>query len=486
MRPTRLHSGVRLGVPSAVAPAVLVGLVAAGELARQLSRAPSFDEGVYLDSLRDLDAGRHLGSEVFASQPPGFYVFLRLDSLLFPSSLSGLRLGFLLVNVLGCVAAFALARAYAGAVAGVIAGVLLATSAPFVKLGAAVAADAPAVSLVLVGLACLTYAWRAPAKGAAALATSAAGGVALAAACAVKLDAVTALVAMATLAVAARASRASVAAAIGGMLAVVVPLVVAYAGVSSQLWRSVVLFHSDARDLEASRVGGTAGFGPNVRQIVHAFEPTRSITAWLILGGAIALAAVWRRDHASQTLVLLSWPLVVTAFLLWQRPLFEHHVLLLAGALPVPAGVGIVELGRLVVPATARGTAVAGMACGLLAAVAVSLAAAVPGETRATTSEVAVLKAHSGAHDYVVATDRPAVAFLANRKVAPPLVDVSWVRLLSGYLSTRQFVGVVERLDVRAVLAGPRVFRSPLLLRDLARLLPHRVRTAEGEVLYYR
>jgi 4-amino-4-deoxy-L-arabinose transferase-like glycosyltransferase len=73
-------------------------LAAAGVLfSRNLHTATDYDEGVYLASLDALRNGQHLGSEVFASQPPGFYLLLRLVAWPFGHSIVGIRTGFLIV-----------------------------------------------------------------------------------------------------------------------------------------------------------------------------------------------------------------------------------------------------------------------------------------------------------------------------------------------------------------------------------------------------
>ena len=61
-------------------PALALALAAA-LLFRRVRERTAFDEGVYLDSLRSLKDGHVLGSEVFASQVPGFYSLLELDAL---------------------------------------------------------------------------------------------------------------------------------------------------------------------------------------------------------------------------------------------------------------------------------------------------------------------------------------------------------------------------------------------------------------------
>jgi hypothetical protein len=58
--------------------ALLGVLVVAGVLfGRGLDAATNYDEGVYLASLDALTHDQALGKDVYASQPPGFYVLLQ-------------------------------------------------------------------------------------------------------------------------------------------------------------------------------------------------------------------------------------------------------------------------------------------------------------------------------------------------------------------------------------------------------------------------
>src|SRR5205085_11658882 len=103
------------------AEALLVCALLAAEgllFSRNLDAAASYDEGVYLASLDALRHGEALGSDVFASQPPGFYALLRLVGLLGGSSIRELRLGFLAVALCGCLAADLVGRLLFGSAAG--------------------------------------------------------------------------------------------------------------------------------------------------------------------------------------------------------------------------------------------------------------------------------------------------------------------------------------------------------------------------------
>ena len=202
----------RVGLP---VEAAVLGVVLAAEgllFARNLHTATNYDEGVYLASLDALRHGETLGSEVFASQPPGFYLLLRLIGLFSGHSVSGARVGFLLVALVGCAGAYVVGRAVAGVAGGVAASLLLAILPPFPSEAMRVDADIPAVSLALVAVGLAAYGFRARAPLVLAVLAGGVFGLAVS----VKLDALIALVPLVGLAVAQRAPRRALVAAVGG------------------------------------------------------------------------------------------------------------------------------------------------------------------------------------------------------------------------------------------------------------------------------
>ena len=76
--------------------------------------AANYDEGVYLASLDALRHGQELGTDVYASQPPGFYVLLQGLSLLPGDGVEGSGSPSCSWRSLGLVAAYAIGRKLAG------------------------------------------------------------------------------------------------------------------------------------------------------------------------------------------------------------------------------------------------------------------------------------------------------------------------------------------------------------------------------------
>ena len=150
---------LRRNLPDLAALAVL--LAAAGLLyARMLDSAPNYDEGVYMASLDALLHGERLGAEVFTVQPPGFYLLLELLSVLFGNSVEGIRVGFLLLALVGLAAAYVVGRAVAGRGAGLAAAAVVAVAPPFPVEAARISSDVPSIALSLVSIALAAYGFR--------------------------------------------------------------------------------------------------------------------------------------------------------------------------------------------------------------------------------------------------------------------------------------------------------------------------------------
>jgi hypothetical protein len=277
----------------------------------------------------------------------------------------------------------------------------------------------------------------------------------LALAVSVKLFALVALVPFAGLAVTRRASRRAVAAALGVGAIVVVAFLIAYAGVLGSLWRSVVRFHADARSFPSPT--------PNGHVLGH-FLDFRTPAAWLVVIGAGAAIVVWRRAWP-----LWLWVAATVGFLLWQRPLFDHHLVLLCAALASAAGVSLgAGLSKLPRRGALAATAVLVLALGVGGAQQAHRIGlrviADPPELRWATERL-----RSCLPGDAVASDQPIAAFLARRRLPGVLVDTSLVRLSTPSLPPAKVLTVIDREHIRAVFAGRSFTAQPAILAGLAR-----------------
>jgi 4-amino-4-deoxy-L-arabinose transferase-like glycosyltransferase len=424
--------------------AALAGVLAVSAVlfAHGLDAATSYDEGVYLASLDALRHGQHLGSDVFASQPPGFYVLLRVLAAPAGRSVEGIRAAFLIVALVGVAAAYLVGRRFAGLPGGLAASALVVAAPPFAAQAPRVAADAPSIALALCALAVAAWGLE---RGR--LAAPAVAGALAAAAILVKLLALPVLVPLAVLAWRRRIGVPATLALAGGAVLVVAALAIAYAGVLGDLWRDAVTFHRHARSVETQSAGS---------RIVDYFS-LRTPTTWVFALGAVA-AVVFRRQ-----LVLWTFVAAAVVFLLLQVPLLDHHFVLLAAALGLAVGASLVSgPGRLVA---------AGLAVALVGAAAGWIqdyrqigrsSAPEPAEVRAAAAEVKRLTRP----DELVASDLPIVPFLADRRLPGDLVDTSAVRFASGSLTPQG----VRAAPVRVYVVG-REFERFLRPNDRLKLV---------------
>ena len=442
--------------PRAVAGLAAV-LLAAGVLyARGLHAGANYDEGVYLASLDALTHGQSLGTDVYASQPPGFYVALQALSHLPGDGVVGIRVAFLLIALLGIVAAYAVGCRLGGIWGGLGSAALLGVTAPYPVQAPRVQADTVSVALALTAVAVLMHArksiWRAGLAG-----------VLAGAALSVKLLALPVVVPLAVL-LAARRSIRSAGAVVAGALAVWVALAIAYAGALDELWRSVVTDHRAARDLGPS-------LGDNIRRVLEHPLDWKTPAAMLVVAGLACAAVLHRRV---EMWALFSWIASSALFLVLQRPLLDHHLVLLATVLAVTAGCGLGLAGGYV--ARPGSHAVAGVAA---LALAVGFAqearrlARQDGEPAAVRTASAVLRA-AATRNELVASDVPIIAYLADRRLPGQLVDTSFVRLETESLTDGEILAALDREHIRAVAVGREFAKRPALFAALRSRYPSR------------
>lgn len=433
-------------------------LVAAGALfAQALELGPNYDEGVYLASADALGRGERLGEDVFASQPPGLYLLLRLATAVPGESVNATRGVFLAVALLGVVAAWAVGRQLAGAVGGLAAAGSLLAAPAYPAESARIAADTPSVALALVALALLAAAIR---RLSVRLAVAA--GAVFALAVSVKLFALVLVVTAVSLLVLERPPRRLVAAFVGGGLAVTAALVLAYADRFGVLYDGVVGFHEEARGLSVST-------DSNADRLGLAFVRKGQVFTWLVVAGLVVWLA--RRARPRPLLALWLGAAAAAAFLLWHQPLIDHHFVLVAAALAVPAGASLdLRLGS-------RRTAA------LAALLALVLLAGYAQQWRRVNrleradparAQAAAAVAASTRPGELIVTDLPIVAVLADRGVPGELVDTSIVRFRSGSLDADCVLAEANAAGARLVVAG-RAFRIvPGVLEFLAAEFPRR------------
>jgi hypothetical protein len=415
---------------------------------RSLRANAVYDEGVYTASVDALAHGQKLGSEIFASQPPGFYVLLEAERFVFGGSLVAIRVGMLAVALLGCLSAYYIGRCLAGRPGGFLAMALLAAPSFVEDEAVRVEADLPSVTLSLVAMALALFAVRR--TGAVGRAAAILAGGAIAAAVSVKLLAATAVVPV--LAILLMHARRLMLEAVAGAAAVVAAFVLSFAGVLGKLWSDAVRFHLKAQSADIH--GAPRDLAGNLAKIANVLTDSHGLLSpfpWLVLIGALATLAAWRRRMLLEAAPLWLWAVVSAAFLAWHRPLWAHDIVMLMAALAVPSGVGLAKL-----LADAR-LAPRSLAIVCVVVVAASIAHHIQrtpaGEDAGIKWAAAELGARTPEGSEVV-SDLPIIPVLANRRQPGALIDTSSTRIDSGWLSTRTVISEIDRDRPSAVVLG--------------------------------
>lgn len=463
MRPAAAGASGPAGIVSEL---VLIGvvLVAAGLLfAQGLAIPADYDEGSYLAAVDALRHGQALGKDIFTPQPPAFYTVLAAGDAVLGTSLKAIRSEVIALALLGCVAAYLVGRLVAGRAAGLGAAALLAVAHPYPAFAGRISADLPALVVGLFALAAFLAACK-WVRGRRGDALAAAAGALLALSVLVKLSSLTLVLPLAAYAIVAALPLRRIGFFAGAAIAVVLGFVLAYRSGLDGIWDGAVSYHTAARDVS----GPGTSTGDNLRHYQHFFDPrTRNPLVLVFPLGVLAWIALPPRRR------LPFWPLwlwsgVAIAFLIWHRPLHDNHDVLLAGALALAAGIAV-------------GAALAFLPR-LEALVGAALVTAVltmgyvkefrelhgahgpePPEVRWAVGQ---LRART-APDELIATDRPIVAVLADRRLPGNLVDTAYLRFGAGYLSPREVLDDIDRSRVQAV-AALRAFRDqPAILAGL-------------------
>jgi 4-amino-4-deoxy-L-arabinose transferase-like glycosyltransferase len=417
------------------AVAVGVGFLATEAIVLN-ARIRDYDEGVYWQSFRALARSKPLFRSIFAPTPPAFYYSL-LPFYWLAHSLTSLRLGVLVFGVIGLAATYIAGRLLAGDLAGLVAVILTATSPLYLHQSAILQADGPAVAVSIVAVALALAAVRAGGRIGDALAMAA--GMALAISVGIKLLGVmTAVPLMILLLGAPRGrSRLMLFTIAGGLLGSVV-LLLAVVGSPSAAFDDLVLSHL--------RAGQAVAAGPvaNLKLLfLHREEPLEA------LAGVGALIALLRRDRG--LIAPLAWVAVSVVAVLFYKPLFPHHLVVLTPPLALVAAVGLRNLqsarlrGGLVAAALVVATAAAG---GVVAFRDVQLAL-IPDLHDAEMA--AAVQSVSRPGEFWI-SDNPFAVAAADRDIPGPLVDTSGQRTRAGLLTVGDLEAARVRYDIRWML----------------------------------
>ncbi len=434
-----------------------------------------YDEGVYWQTLRSMNAGFALYHNIFYSQPPFFLLSTFPGYILFGGSLWSARLAIALVSLFGLLGAFLLGKALSGRLGAIAALLLLVVNPLYLAQSQTIEAEvsSAAFSLLAVGLA---YLWWQHPEGIRGLCYAALTGVTFALSILCKLLSLSILVPVALLMLARLwqiwhkqpgtrlVGLLPIIAGIGACLVTMAVLLLPFTGSYQAMVHSVITFHNDAaRVMSGTQKGNTS-------MLQHALTSLLTLAA---LYGIVA--AFLRRDW--RVIPLIAW-LLATLFLLWhQVPLFQHHLVALTPPLIALAVMGIGD------PSTYKRSNSSGFisrATIYITWIAIALilvtslinlrrdllyynAAEASSASSLTQLEVraAADLRQAIAPNQLVVTDAQFIAGLADRNTPPALVDTSVVRIHSGYLTLSQLENATAQSQVHAVLFFTGRFHLP-------------------------
>ncbi|HEX6819638.1 MAG TPA: glycosyltransferase family 39 protein [Ktedonobacterales bacterium] len=463
-----------------------------------------YDEGVYWLSLRAMAQGHALYSSIYYAQPPFFLLSIYPIFVLLGQTLVAARFVVALYSLLGIVALYLIGKGLGGRYVGLIAALVLAVDPVYLLISRTLDAEAPAIALMLVGIALGVEAL--PRRGRARQVVIALSGVILGLATMTKLFAVVGVVPIALLLawpgvvrVGARpfdqqrhhaqrsrllhagvhrtpvrdAARGALvdswpelAVLLAGFVVACAVVLAPFLGSTSALYSQAIGLHLDAAHTL------NQGIGYNLTTIAGQMrgltgEPFAVL--WLLL--AAVTFPFWRRSPIAMVVVV--WGLASLLVLAAQQPLFEHHIALLAppvallAALLVYWSMPLGKLGRVKrAGATTRTLRALAQPTVLLYAALILLGASLVVNLIGSAQQIQAAIAYPATQQVLtsfdlgtssvpgepVVTDDPYLAGLAGRTLPPQLIDTSLVRIRTGSLTAMQVEDIVTSQGIHVIL----------------------------------
>ena len=425
---------------------------------------PSFDEGVYWQSLRSMSAGSPLYEKVFDSQPPLFLLSIYPFYELLGSTIVSARIGVAALSLLSLPGAYLMGKALGGRAGAITAVVLLIVTPMYLAQSHVLEAEGPATAFLFLTVGAALMWWEHP-TGRKGMAFAVLSGVTLTIGILIKLLDVTAVQPI-LLIVLARIWRnrheagpdawsimrpigAGIVAAVIATLIILAPFLRSLNALLAQ----VVTFHLEARDMMI------ASQSENVDTLGRFFAENGTLGTATIIGIAVAII---RRDW--RIVFLVAWLLATLFVLLNQVPLWSHHTFVLIPPLIAIIALGVKDLPMIPIYRPIAWEQRAALLMSLLAfAVVISslrhdyhhyryLRTQTPGIADQLMERVAADIERLTTRDQWVITDWQFAAALANRDTPPGLVDTSFTRVHSGNLTSRELIQTASDPRVRAVV----------------------------------
>jgi 4-amino-4-deoxy-L-arabinose transferase-like glycosyltransferase len=421
----------------------------------------SYDEGVYWQSLRSLAQGHTLYGQIFSSQPPAFLLSIYPAYYIFGQSILAARVGVALLSLCGLLGALFVGKVLRGNAGALLALLLLVVSPLYLTGSQTLEADVPSAALMLLALG-LAYLWWKHPTGLVGYVLAILTGAILVLSILSKLFGLADLVPIGLLVCAhlwrtrqqptekRLASNGSLLALACALLLTCLLFLVPFSGSLSSLWDQVITFHTTASAHTTSTKQG------NLHMLWQALATPLGVFA--LYGTLVSLV---RRDW--HILPLIAW-FIAIFYLLWQQlPLFQHHLVTLVPPLVLLAAMSLGPLP--VIRGSSRLRLYSGNGMAIIA-LCVTIVYFLP-IVRSTYQEIQQQANGPNIHmglqvtrdldavtrsDQLVITDAPFLVAEADRSTPPQLVDTSFVRIQSGYLSNAQLIQIAGQSRVHMVL----------------------------------
>ena len=466
-----------IGIAEKRLPALIALVAALLYLLPVNQYSSNYDEGVYWQSLRAMQQGHPLYSSVFSSQPPYFLLSIYPFYSLFGQNIAAARVGVAVFGVVGVIAMFWLGSELIGFWGGVIASTLLVFEPHYLAQARTLESDGPAVAISILAVALAVAASRG--AGPTRRWLAALSGVFIAYGVLIKLFDVVAFVPIvlylatplysafdagagrlrrptaADLRARTREALPDLIAFVAGGLVTTIVLLAPFLGSFSALWNQVFAFHTATTQNLAPQLSGKGGV---------------TFTSFLV-AGALALIVVglaaWRREWRVAPLLLWLVASIVTLSRL--TIYFGHYAVLVAPSLALLVALLLALLTPALGASNGRWISLAVTLAVLVALLQSAITDFTPVNARdvgSAPNTTVVAGVPPGAQTHlaainafttpgeVVVTDDQYTAAQAGHSVPPELVDTSFVRVTTGYLTAAQIETIIERDHIRVVILG--------------------------------
>ena len=456
-----------------------------------------YDEGVYLQSARMMLRGYHLYSDIFYSQPPLGLPLIYFSFRLFGQSFFVAQSVMVAMAVVAVVSAVLATRQLADWMSAALAAGVMVLSPMELWISHTVTPVVPAIALSTAAMAFAIHYARRGSRVSLCLAAILVTGSIL-----TKVLGVFTLPGVMLMAGARHWNTAGISwiqrgklllrdsSVILGIAATLIAVTLFEFG-AINVWQQAVEFHWAARS------------NPGTESAMHQISSIASLVTGNCLVGTLSLCAIASIFAGAEGIALLGWTLFTFVGLLFHRPLFNHHLVILIPPIAITGAVGWERLPeaverlrnrwKTITPRSIEASVflVQGAVIMVLIATLVLRIAAKIIDPQPLTFPADIVAAQMIQRltpaDQAILTDAQSIAFLADRDVPPELTDTSFVRIGTGYLTLEEVIAYSNRYDVRLVLLWNRRLASiPGLTQWLRARFPyHKTLGMDRELFSY-